>query len=184
MRKYLIIFVCFLCLPVSAEELIKTEVHDIHQIKQQILSVAEKEDATPEEKALLLAIASIETEDFSNNYPAGDNKSGDAYNVSLYKMNVGMIKDIDSTIKPFELQNNIKLATQVILKGIRKFGVNKFLTYHRGGAGAFDSTVPEKDIKPYTDAVKKIAEKYTQDQKQLSPETTDDTRYTIFVPAI
>lgn len=190
MSKYFcfigVLFICFYFYSAFSmeEDVIKTKVHSIHKTKQQILSVAKKESATSEEKALLLAVASIETEDFSNNFPVGDNKSGDAYNVSLYKMNVGMIKDIDPAINPSELQNNMKLATQVMLKGVRKFGVNKFLTYHRGGAGAFDGKIPGKDIKPYVDAVKKIAEKYLEDPKQLSPDTTDDTRYTIVVPAI
>lgn len=47
-----------------------------------------------------------------------------------------------------------------------------------------DVKVPEKDITPYIDAVKKISEKYLEDSKQLSPDTTDNTRYTIAVPAI
>lgn len=184
MLRYLILFICFFSFSAFAEDIIKTEVPDIHKTKQQILSIAEKEDATSQEKALLLAVASIETENFSSNYKDGDGKTGDAYNVSIYKMNIGMIRDIDSRVDPIELNTNIKKATEIALKGIRKFGVNKFLTYHRGGAGAIDGKIPEKDIKPYINAVKKIAEKYLEDPKQLSPETTDDTRYTIVVPAI
>ena len=117
-------------------------------------------------------------------YPEGDNKKGDAYNVSIYKMNVGMIRAIDSSINPIDIHLDNKLATKVLIEGIRKFGLEKFLIYHRGGETAFNKDVQDNNIIVYVNAIKQIAKKYKSDAHQLDSNKTDDIRYTVEVPAI
>lgn len=164
--------------------LIRTEAEGLKNVKRQILLTADEMNATDKEKAIVLAIASIETENMSIDYPEGDNKSGDAYNVSIYKMNVGMIRNIDRSVNPSDIHLDNKKATKVVISGIRKFGLDKFLIYHRGGESAFNSTSNGAEIMSYIEAIKTIAKKYKESPNQLNSYKTDDIRYTIKIPAI
>jgi hypothetical protein len=168
----------------TSNKLIEIKIEGISKVKREILLAANEMKARDAEKALVLAIASIETEKMVVDYPDGDNKSGDAYNVSIYKMNVGMIRNIDSSINPLDIHFDNTKATKVLLTGIRKFGTDKFLTYHRGGETALNDKTNSKDIEPYISAIKQIAKKYQEDPYQLNPYKTDNTRYTVAVPAI
>lgn len=156
----------------------------LRERKKAILQAANAENATDKEKALLLAIASIETEKMLVDYPAGDGKSNDAYNVSIYKMNVGMIKQINPNADYQLIHKDITEATNILLQGLRMWGKNKLLRFHRGGEGAFSGQVPDTQVTPYIQAVEKIEILYAKNKWQLAPNTTDDIRYTIHVDPI
>ncbi|MEM7617664.1 MAG: hypothetical protein AAF195_04715, partial [Pseudomonadota bacterium] len=198
----LIIIVLLLCINSNAyaKQIVNTELIScnmncattIHKItvpnlsitKRKIISTADKLFASKREKSFLLAIASIETKDMSIDYPAGDGKKGDAYNVSIYKINLALLKSISPNIDADLIHNDIEQATQIVLTGIRKFGINNFLRYLRAGESGFNGKISENDIIPYINAIKDIACKYLSEPWQFNPATIDNIRYTIHVPAI
>ena len=152
--------------------------------KAEILEEANHLNATNIEKSLLLAVASIETEQMKIDYSEGDGKVGDAFNVSIFKMNASMLKEIDANINLDSVHHSSKIATNYFLRGLRLWGKEKFLRYHRGGKGAFYGKINENDITEYINAIHKLAKIYRKNQYQLNPETTDNIRYTIYIKPI
>lgn len=163
----------------QSAELYKLQRPQIVYTKHKIQQVLGDLDATLTERALVTAIASLETDAFAVDYSFGDDKSGDAYNVSIYKLNIGMLKDLG--ISDFKrVHTDLSYATETVLQGLRQMGTTKFLMYHRGGAGAFDGAVPIDDIAPYIDAIHKIANMY----EHSIPDMYNNIRYTIQVDPI
>ncbi|MFT6084298.1 MAG: endonuclease YncB(thermonuclease family) [Alphaproteobacteria bacterium] len=156
----------------------------IEDQKIKILKTAESLNASRKEKSLLLAVASIETERMQIDYPQGDNKKGDAFNVSIYKMNKAMLRDIDPDIDFDLVHNSVEVATNYFLQGLRKWGQKKFIRYHRGGETAFNKTIVDDAVEEYVSAIYKLATKYRRNKYQLDPLTTDNMRYTIDIKPI
>ena len=131
-------------------------------------------DADNTEKALLAAIASIETESMAVDYPEGDGKRGASYNVGIYKANVHQLKKIDKNINIQRFHNDYKYATDVMLRGIRKFGQSDFLAEHRGG-----ESIRGEAVNSYICAIKVIAMQYMIKGLEIN-----QVRYTVNVDAI
>jgi hypothetical protein len=170
--------------PASIPQLHKLSYAGLGIQKAKILRAANAFNAVAREKSILLAIASIETERMQIDYPKGDGKTGNAYNVSIYKMNIGMLKELDAGVNINLVNNSIEAATALLLKGLREWGEDKFLRYHRGGEGAFFGKINECDILNYISAIKRLAKTYRKDKNQLNPKTTDNIRYTIDIEPI
>jgi hypothetical protein len=173
------------CCILSCPSLASASLGDIYQTivtspnKQKVNLALTEGKASLEERALVLAIASIETENFAVDYPSGDNKTGDAYNVSIYKLNVGLVKKLTTT-SPQILHTDVRKATLVVLNGIRTLGCHSFLTNNRGGAGAFTGKVPMNDINPYIEGIKKLQQLYLDNPSFMF----NDKRFTIEVKPI
>jgi hypothetical protein len=135
------------------------DVRGSSQHKQEILRAAAnmQPPATAQEKSIALAIANQETEGISNQYQSGDGKSGGAYNVSPFKMNVAQLAKIDPTVDPQQVHQDLGLATRMLITGLRKQGVDHFLMEHRGGTGAFDGSIPQNHIDDYVSGIKDVA---------------------------
>jgi hypothetical protein len=129
------------------------------QRKREILDAAAsmQPPATDREKSIALAIANQETEGISNNYRAGDGKSGGAYNVSPFKMNVAQLKKIDPAVDPQQVHQDLGLATRMLVTGLRTQGIDHFLMEHRGGSGAIDGSIPQNHIDDYVSGIKDVA---------------------------
>lgn len=156
----------------------------IKHAKKRILRAAEKWNASDQEKSLLLAVASIETEAMQADYPICDAKTGDACNVGIFKMNVGMIKTVTDLNALQMLAADIEQSVKIFLLALRKYGVTDFLRYHRGGESGYNGTLAGEDMNAYLRAVDALAEIYLADKNQLNPHYTDGIRVSIFVAAI
>lgn len=118
-----------------------------------------------ERKALILAIASIETEYFDVDYPVGDRKIGDAFNVGIYKVNRYLIKLVNQkagTNFTDSMMNRDKLhATKFVNTGMNVLGENLFLRINRGGQSFLKYNTDN-----YIIAVRGIQRKYLQNPKK------------------
>lgn len=171
------------------ERILPTAVHKIYianlsHTKQLILEAANEVNATYPEKATVLAIASIETAAMSIDYPPGDGKDGDAYNVTIYKLNKYLIRAINPSIDPTLLHYDTKAATKLVIQGLRDMGHDRFLSLHRGGEGLLHGKVPSSSVRPYVIAIKSLAFDYMIKEDSLDPSGASDYRYTIPVKAI
>lgn len=171
---------CALAQPIT-QDIIKLSRPEAEVVKTDINNILTEEEATLQERTIVLAIASIETDAFKVDYPLGDNKLNDAYNISIYKMNIGLLKKLGIKRDSInEIHTNPEYATKIILQGIRYYGITLYLIQHRGGEGALDCTVPIQEITSYIDAITSIAMQYA-----FYPEDMfNDTRYTIDINPI
>lgn len=149
-------------------------------------------------KAVILAIASSETEGMdASEYPVGDNKSGDAYNFSLFKLNIGELRKVDPNVPDNERlaedyaaarNHDIQYAVEVILKLINLYqaepgvdGIRRFLEFHRGGASWNNpDIINPDDLHAYLDGVRNIASVYYNNEDAQ----TNDQRYYLDIKAI
>lgn len=154
----------------------------ISERKKEILVAAESLQATAREKALLFAIASIETEAMQVDYPMCDNKINDACNIGIYKMNIGMIQKVIPNADLDKIHFDIGEATRVALRCMRTLQESSFLVMHRGGEGYFDGTIKPEAVAEYIKAIEILTLRYQQDENnQFDIENVNNVRMTIMV---
>lgn len=155
-----------------------TQDPNISEVKQEIIKVVyAKQPEDKETAALLIAVASIETENMSIDYPSCDGKKGEACNIGIYKMNLFQRRKACPDITQNEINHDIAKATSCMIKGMDKYGVDLWLSWHRGGESWKNYS---SEVEDYKNAIEALKAKYLSTKNAL----TDDSRYTIAVPAI
>jgi len=162
----------------TAFSILMTSNPNISEVKQEIReSVYTVEPANQDLAATLIAIASIETKNMSIDYPVCDGKKGEACNVGIYKMNLFQRRKACPEIPKDEINKDIKKATLCMIKGLDLYRYDLWMSWHRGGEGWKNYQV---EVKDYKAAIEVIKDKYLNTKNAL----TDDTRYTVNLPAI
>ncbi|KAG2198864.1 hypothetical protein INT46_008421 [Mucor plumbeus] len=135
-----------------------------------------------------LAIAMLETDDLSTDYPYGDNKSGESTNFGIFKQNWLMLRTSASQFKGQSagdvkngevLNKDLKADIKARQESQEFFGTTKWFAGHRNGQSGLDNPDTE-DIHNYMDGVNWIRDQLASDKKYLS----DDTRFWVDVVAI
>ncbi len=103
-------------------------------------------NATPAEKAFVIAVGMQETNSFSANErdKSKDGTTDGSRNFSAYNMNGAMLKDLGVSPQQMEALNDPKnqgQASQVLLQAYHKYGEDGVLAWHRGGGSAYDGYV-------------------------------------------
>lgn len=91
--------------------------------------------------ALAQASASIETS-FCQRLSRGE-KSGDANDVSCFRMNTGMLKQLGYTQQQINGFNNnylnsVQHTAKIFAEAVQHYGIDGFMNYHRGGVSRYN----------------------------------------------
>ncbi|KAI0439716.1 hypothetical protein F4803DRAFT_529985 [Xylaria telfairii] len=137
-----------------------------------------------------LAIAMLETETMTTNYPYGDNKQGDSANFGVFKQNWGMLRVCGNRAgfagQPAGNWNNGAKLNSDIFPDVASrwdcqnyYGYDKWFAGHRNGAsGLANPNTP--DIQNYKNAVQWIQSQIDSNGAHKS----DDVRFWVQVGAI
>jgi hypothetical protein len=131
---------------------INPQSNSLQQNKARLMRACNQFGVSTEGKAFLLAMAMIETTDLSIHArdPLKDNQ-GDSANHTFFNLNTGMIRDILSPQEFSALQLSVPSqswvnhdsdeaivkAVEIALKGVQKWGVDRYVSYVRGGSTGF-----------------------------------------------
>jgi hypothetical protein len=129
----------------------------------------------------VVASAMIETEALDTNYPAGDGKTGDSYNLGICKQNWGMVKTchpaFNSTLSnALAMNTDLALDIQVYIECRNYYG-DLWWAGHRNGSTGL-TTPNTQDIANF-----KAGEDWTYQQLQ-NGHMCDDLRFWVALPAI
>ena len=128
-------------------------VNNLAQNKQRLARVFDKFNVPIEVRRVLIAMGMIESTELcvSHRDPLKDNM-GDAANHSLFNLNTSMIRDI---LTPDEFsrlglnvpskspinqdtESAIEMAVDIAVRGINMWGIDRYVSYVRGGTSGFD----------------------------------------------
>lgn len=135
-----------------------------------------------------IAIAMLENDHLSTDYPYGDNKSGDSANFGIFKQNWFMLRTSTSQFKGQStaewnhgavLNKDLRADIKARQESQNFYGADKWFGGHRDGETGLNNP-QTADINRYKDAVNWIHDQLASDQKYL----TDDTRFWVDVTAI
>ncbi len=151
-------------------------VNGLGQNKQKIVAAAQKAGAGDKETAALLAIANQETQKMDCNYAYGDNKGGDSACFTPFKCNGSMIKEAakDGVIdqkyasNPGAINNDLDSGVKVMTHLMKKYGMKKFIDYHRGGTSGRDGNYPRSKMDDYDKAMHNLISAYANDKSLWS----------------
>lgn len=134
-------------MPADRKYSIRSYGYAFQKNKQAIVSIADYAGATSNERAVIIAMAMIETTTLSadDRDRSKDTRTDGSANVSLFNLNVDLVLRLGYAGDTRWLNSQAALPTAVglILKGLRRMGVVPFLNYVRGGYTAW------KDGKSY-----------------------------------
>ncbi|KAB8170925.1 hypothetical protein FH609_001640 [Streptomyces sp. 3MP-14] len=135
-----------------------------------------------------LAVAMLETDGMSTDYPYGDNKTGDAANFGIFKQNWHMLRNAcgrfqgqgaDSWNNGAALNSDLAADVACLNQSQAHYGIDRWFAGHRNGeSGLNNPNTP--DIQAYRTAINWIQEQLTSDPANLS----NDTRFWVSVPPI
>jgi hypothetical protein len=134
-----------------------------------------------------LAIAMLETENMTTNYPYGDNKSGDAANFGVFKQNWHMLRNACSRFQGqpssnynngAALNSNLSADVQCLNQAQSYYGIDRWFAGHRNGETGLNNP-NTADIQRYRTGVHWI-----RDQINANGAQSNDTRYWVNVPPI
>ena len=138
--------------------------------------------------SLDLAMAMLETETMTAQYPYGDGKRGDAANFGVFKQNWFMIRQSwpafrDAAAEDYArgaaLNEELRLDVAVLHAAQQRWPMEIWFGGHRNGQTGLRQ--PESpDVVRYRDAVHWIRDRIDADPAHL----TDDVRFWVHVPAI
>ncbi|KAG1374601.1 hypothetical protein G6F61_009183 [Rhizopus arrhizus] len=135
-----------------------------------------------------IAIAMLENDHLSTDYPYGDNKSGDSANFGIFKQNWFMLRTSTSQFKgqPASNSNNGAVLNKDLKADIKArhdsqnfYGTDKWFAGHRNGQSGLSNPYTQ-DITNYKNGVNWIESQLSSDKKYLS----DDTRFWVYVVPI
>ncbi|KAF8250986.1 hypothetical protein K440DRAFT_580147 [Wilcoxina mikolae CBS 423.85] len=138
--------------------------------------------------SLDLAIAMLETDDMTTNYPYGDNKSDDSANFGIFKQNWFMLRNACSYFygqstaqwgNGVSLNNNIWMDIDCCHQSQDHYGYHVWFAGHRNGETGVNNPYTA-DIDRYKEGVQWIQQQIDSDSRYL----TDDTRFWVSIPAI
>ncbi|EIE76409.1 hypothetical protein G6F46_000136 [Rhizopus delemar] len=135
-----------------------------------------------------IAIAMLETEDLTTNYPYGDNKSGDSTNFGIFKQNWFMLRHSTSQFNGQSasdvsngaiLNRDLKADIKARQESQNFYGADRWFGGHRNGETGLNN-YQTSDINDYKNGVNWIHDQLASDKKYLS----DDTRFWVDVTPI
>jgi len=135
-----------------------------------------------------LAVAMLETETMSTNYAYGDNKTYDAANFGIYKMNWLMIRTACSQFQGQSsssynngaaLNSNLSADVTCMNQSQSYYGLDKWFAGHRNGSSGLSNPYTT-DIANYKAAIYWIQAQINSSSSNKS----NDTRFWVSVPAI
>ncbi|KAG1137237.1 hypothetical protein G6F37_010458 [Rhizopus arrhizus] len=135
-----------------------------------------------------IAIAMLENDHLSTDYPYGDKKSGDSANFGIFKQNWFMLRTSTSQFKGQPASNanngavlnkNLKADIKARQESQKFYGTDKWFAGHRYGQSGLSDPYTQ-DITNYKNGVNWIHDQLAKDKKYL----TDDTRFWVYVNAI
>jgi hypothetical protein len=138
--------------------------------------------------SLDLAVAMLETDNMSTNYPYGDNKSGDAANFGIFKQNWLMLRSACSQFSGQSagqynngaaLNSDLGRDISCLHQSQNHYGISTWFAGHRNGATGL-SNPNTTDINRYKTAVHWIQNQINSNSANLS----NDTRFWVQVPPI
>lgn len=135
-----------------------------------------------------LAVAMLETENMTTNYPYGDNKSGDAANFGIFKQNWLMLRTACDRFRGQStsqwnngaaLNSNLSADVSCLRQSQNYYGIDRWFAGHRNGeTGLNNPNTP--DINGYKTAIYWIRDRLNSSSSNLS----NDTRFWVDVQPI
>jgi hypothetical protein len=151
--------------------------------KQRLCMVTDAAGIPPHLKALMVAMAMQESTTMSSvDRDATKDGDGDAANVSLFNLSIDLVRHIDLAVDPWSLNQACNLpvvVVRLIQSGIRKWGIERFLNFVRGGCTAFNDG-HNYGAAEYREGIATILRQIDRDPSLL----TDDRRVDVCVPHV
>jgi hypothetical protein len=152
--------------------------------KEQLQRVFEVCGIPDEDRALMVAMAMIETKTMSPSErdASKDKKPDKSANVSIFNLNEDMLRELhypNKDIHQLDLLSSLPTVVVLIERGIRAWNVVRMLNFVRGGRKAFIDGW-SFGVDGYRDAVATILRLFDEDPALV----TDDRRVEINVPHV
>jgi hypothetical protein len=148
--------------------------------KQKLWSACDKvSDVSWELRVLLLALAFQETQHMSvNERDASKDYQGDSANVTLFNLSLDLVKQIGHNGNPWDLNydENLPAVVALVRDGMRKWGVNRYLNFVRGGRTGFADGV-SYGVYDFRNSIKSMAYAIQRDQGLM----WDDRRVEVYL---
>lgn len=108
--------------------------------KQAAVKAARDYGATDEEVAMIVAIGMQETDNFCCDERDASKDGGAAANYTAFNVNHDMLSLVYGNLdfSRYNGPDSMTLGVRAILDAARKWGMDRFLAFHRGGRTAFD----------------------------------------------